>query len=195
MPNEPTPKAGIGASRAFSVDGYGFETWGSLFTDATASSCWRTLFSRDSPRFWQACGTCTVVSDPPQRDVQVHRQVRRGRGARRSPRTCSCAAISQVRGLQAARSAHMAATSGEKIRRNTFARFALPMVWDYCEVNPARRQKRLAASSGLRSIGSLALSNIADTAVKASAPASVVDHRSAAVSYGTDCRALRPDLH
>ena len=33
LPDEPTPKAGIGASRAFSVDGYGFDTWRKLFTN------------------------------------------------------------------------------------------------------------------------------------------------------------------
>ena len=33
VPDEPTPKAGIGASRAFSVDGYGFDTWRTLFTN------------------------------------------------------------------------------------------------------------------------------------------------------------------
>ncbi len=33
LPEEPTPKAGIGASRAFSVDGYGFDTWRKLFTN------------------------------------------------------------------------------------------------------------------------------------------------------------------
>jgi putative DNA methylase len=32
LPEEPTPKGGIGASRAFSVDGYGFTKWKSLFT-------------------------------------------------------------------------------------------------------------------------------------------------------------------
>ena len=30
---EPTPKAGSGASRAFSVDGYGFDSWRTLFTN------------------------------------------------------------------------------------------------------------------------------------------------------------------
>ena len=33
LPEEPTPKAGSGASRAFSVDGYGFDTWRKLFTN------------------------------------------------------------------------------------------------------------------------------------------------------------------
>ena len=30
LPEEPTPKAGRGASRAFSVDGYGIDTWRKL---------------------------------------------------------------------------------------------------------------------------------------------------------------------
>ena len=33
LPDEQTPKAGTGASRAFSVDGYGFDTWRKLFTN------------------------------------------------------------------------------------------------------------------------------------------------------------------
>ena len=33
LPEEQTPKAGTGASRAFSVDGYGFDTWRKLFTN------------------------------------------------------------------------------------------------------------------------------------------------------------------
>ena len=32
LPEEPTPKGGSGASRAFSVDGYGFDRWSKLFT-------------------------------------------------------------------------------------------------------------------------------------------------------------------
>ena len=37
LPDEPTPKAGSGASRAFSVDGYGFDTWRKLFTKSATS--------------------------------------------------------------------------------------------------------------------------------------------------------------
>ena len=33
LPEEQTPKAGSGAARAFSVDGYGFNTWRKLFTN------------------------------------------------------------------------------------------------------------------------------------------------------------------
>src|SRR6266516_2377152 len=32
LPDEPTPKGGSGASRAFSVDGYGFDKWYKVFT-------------------------------------------------------------------------------------------------------------------------------------------------------------------
>src|SRR6266702_3248852 len=32
LPDEPTPKGGSGASRAFSVDGYGLDKWYKLFT-------------------------------------------------------------------------------------------------------------------------------------------------------------------
>ena len=32
MLDEPTPKAGVGASRAFSVDGYGLDSWNKIFT-------------------------------------------------------------------------------------------------------------------------------------------------------------------
>src|SRR5919198_2187072 len=32
LPKDPTPKGGSGASRAFSVDGYGFDQWHKLFT-------------------------------------------------------------------------------------------------------------------------------------------------------------------
>ena len=39
LPEEQTPKAGIGASRAFSVDGYGFDKWRKLFTNRQLASC------------------------------------------------------------------------------------------------------------------------------------------------------------
>ena len=117
-PNEPTPKAGAGASRAFSVDGYGFDRWRTLFTDrqllalGTFVAEIRGLAEelRDYPEAWRealiAYAGCVL-----------------SKFADYSSATCSW---------------H---NSGEKLR-NTFARFALPMVWDFCEVNP------LAATSG-----------------------------------------------
>ena len=112
LPDEATPKAGAGAARAFSIDGYGFATWRSLFTNRQLLTL--GLFVReirrcreelaDYPNEWQdaiiaylAC-TLSKLTDY-------------------SSSLCSWN------------------NSGEKLRQ-TFARFALPMVWDYCEVNP-----------------------------------------------------------
>ena len=112
VPRERTPRGGLGASRAFSIDGYGIDTWNKAFTD-------RQLF---------ALGV-------------LIREARRLRGEQRDCDTdttealdaaISCGLSKLVDYCSALCSWH---NSGEKLR-NTFARFALPMVWDYCEVNP-----------------------------------------------------------
>ena len=114
LPREPTPKAGIGASRAFSVDGYGFSTWGSLFTD-------RQLLALGA----------------------IVRQIRR---ARDEMEVCGypedwSEALTAALSLSFSKLADYSSAvcswhnGGEKLR-DTFARFALPMVWDYCEVDP-----------------------------------------------------------
>ena len=112
LPEEPTPKAGIGASRAFSVDGYGFDTWRKLFTNrqllclgefvSTLRSLMQDL--NGHPKIWQEAlvANLALVND---------------RLADYSSAACSW---------------H---NSGEKLG-HTFARFALPIVWDYTEVNP-----------------------------------------------------------
>ena len=112
LPEEQTPKAGIGASRAFSVDGYGFDTWRKLFTDRQLLALGRfVLILRrlmqdldDWPESWREAliANLALVND---------------RLADYSSAICSW---------------H---NSGEKLR-NTFGRFALPIVWDYTEVNP-----------------------------------------------------------
>ena len=118
LPREATPKAGIGASRAFAVDGYGLNSWRKLFTD-------RQLL---------ALGT-------------LIRQIRRlpmdlgnypGEWHEAITVYCTCAASKLADYSSTICSWH---NSGEKLG-HTFARFALPMVWDYCEVNP------LAATTG-----------------------------------------------
>ena len=63
LPTEPTPKAGLGASRAFSVDGYGFDRWQKLFT----------------PRQLLALGTF-VPSNPEQPGGYENSRVSRGLG-------------------------------------------------------------------------------------------------------------------
>ena len=112
LPDEPTPKAGIGASRAFSVDGYGFDKWRVLFTN-------RQLL---------AVGTF----------VQEIRSLPKQMSASPAPwgeaiAVYSACVVSKFADYSSAICSWH--NSGEKLR-NTFARFALPMVWDYCEVNP-----------------------------------------------------------
>ena len=112
LPEEQTPKAGSGASRAFSVDGYGFDTWRKLFTNRQLLALGEFVLILRSmmqelegwPESWQKAliANLALVND---------------RLADYSSAVCSW---------------H---NSGEKLG-HTFARFALPIVWDYTEVNP-----------------------------------------------------------
>ena len=127
-PNERTPRAGIGASRAFSVDGYGFEGWHSLFTDRQLLALGtfvreirRTVERmRAAPSYDHDSEAVTSTDDCPDSWREAFAAY------------LSCAASKFADYSSALCSWH---NSGEKLR-NTFARFALPMVWDYCEVNP-----------------------------------------------------------
>ena len=112
LPDEATPKAGAGAARAFSVDGYGFSTWRSLFTNrqllALGLLVRGILRCRDElvdyPKEWQeaiaAYLACTLSKFTDY-----------------SSSLCTWEKNYQKLG-------------------HTFSRFALPMVWDFCEVNP-----------------------------------------------------------
>ncbi len=112
LPDEPTPKAGIGASRAFSIDGYGFDKWWTLFTNrqllVLGTFAQETRSLPEQMAAWPA---------PWRTALTVYGACAVSKFADYSSTICSW---------------H---NSGEKLR-NTFARFALPMVWDYCEVNP-----------------------------------------------------------
>ncbi len=112
LPEEQTPKAGIGASRAFSVDGYGFDTWRKLFTN-------RQLL---------AVGEFVLT---------LRRLMRELDGWPESWREGLIANLALVNDRLADYSSAICSwhNSGEKVR-NTFGRFALPIVWDYTEVNP-----------------------------------------------------------
>ena len=112
LPDEPTPKAGIGASRAFSVDGYGFDRWRTLFTDRQLLALGTFVREIRSPP-----GQMAPWLKPWGEAIAVYGACAVSKFADYSSAICSW---------------H---NSGEKLR-NTFARFALPMVWDYCEVNP-----------------------------------------------------------
>ena len=109
---EPTPKAGVGASRAFSVDGYGMDNWGKLFT----------------ARQQLAIGAF----------IAQIRQIPSGMGQypepwRQAVLACLAPSISRL----ADRCSSL--TSWVGVREtigHTFARFALPMIWDFAESCP-----------------------------------------------------------
>lgn len=112
LPEEPTPKAGIGASRAFSVDGYGFDTWRKLFTNRQLLALGE--FVRALHRLPEQ------LSDHPQE-------------WRESIAAMCLPIISRM----ADRGSTLATWTNnpEKIR-STFARFALPITWDFSESAP-----------------------------------------------------------
>ena len=112
LPDEQTPKSGAGASRAFSIDGYGFDEWRKMFTKRQLLALGEFIVGlrqldcelRDYPDIWREALIATLA-------------LTNDRLTAYSSAFCSW---------------H---NSGEKIR-DTFGRFALPMVWDYAEVNP-----------------------------------------------------------
>ena len=113
LPTEPTPKAGIGASRAFSVDGYGFDTWRKLFTNRQLLAIGTLL------RGIRRCaGEMEETYDDHWREALL---------AFLAP------SISRV----ADRGSALATwTNDREGTRSTFARFALPIVWDFAESCP-----------------------------------------------------------
>ncbi|HZP00480.1 MAG TPA: DUF1156 domain-containing protein [Terriglobia bacterium] len=114
LPEEPIPRGGSGASRAFSVDGYGFDQWHQLFT----------------PRQLLALGTF----------VKQTRSVREESIARSCPgyeTEAVLAFLSMMLDRLANQNSNVSRWNqgGEKVE-GTFARFALPILWDFAEVNP-----------------------------------------------------------
>ena len=112
LPEEPTPKGGSGAARAFSVDGYGFDTWRKLFTN-------RQLLALGA--FVRALRNSGGGTGSYPREWREALSV-----------NLSCVFSKLTDYSSGVCTWH---NSGEKLR-NTFARFALPMMWDFCEVNP-----------------------------------------------------------
>ena len=112
VPDEPTPKAGVGASRAFSVDGYGFDTWRTLFTN-------RQLL---------ALGTLAQ---------EIRRLPDAMAGYPDTWREAVVASLAPTISRLADRGSRLATwTNSPEQIRNTFARFALPMMWDFVEACP-----------------------------------------------------------
>ena len=112
LPEEPTPKAGSGASRAFSVDGYGFDTWRKLFTN-------RQLLALG--------GFVKSLRQLPEQLPDYTEEWRESISAMCLP------IISRM----ADRGSALATwTNDRETIRSTFARFALPITWDFSEFAP-----------------------------------------------------------
>ena len=112
MPEEPTPKAGSGASRAFSVGGYGLTTWRSLFSN-------RQLLALGT--FVRAFGDMRnqILGYPTDWAEALL--------------AMSLPIISRM----ADRGSTLTTwTIDRETIRSTFARFALPITWDYSEFAP-----------------------------------------------------------
>ena len=114
LPDEQTPKAGIGASRAFSVDGYGFDTWRKLFTN-------RQLLALGE----FVCGIREVGQI-----IEHHYEHQDWEQAITSLLTCGF-----DRMLDFNSTVLSWITSVEAIG-HVFVRYALPMCWDYSEATP-----------------------------------------------------------
>ena len=114
LPGEPTPKAGVGASRAFSVDGYGLNTWDKLFTR----------------RQLAALGAIVRSIRNVREEMVAH-----GYSTEWCEALVACLALSISR-LADRGSALATWTNDHDKLRNTFARFAPPMVWDFAESCP-----------------------------------------------------------
>ena len=114
LPEEPTPRQGPGAARAFSVDNYGFDQWAKLFTErqllslGTFSSILRemphVIRSNDYQEHWieplLACIACALDRLADSSSSIAHWQ------------------------------------NGSEFNVNTFQRFALPISWDFSEISP-----------------------------------------------------------
>jgi len=114
LPEQSTPKAGAGASRAFSVDGYGFDQWKKLFTPRQLLALGTFVkWTRAAHAALQA-GTCR-----PEWGEAIYMGLTVGvdRIADRQSTVCRW-------------------DMGYTKLQGTFTRFALPITWDYCEGNP-----------------------------------------------------------
>lgn len=120
IPAEPTPKGGSGASRAFSVDGYGFDRWHKLFTAR------------------QLVVLATFIKYTRQSIAAIQSA---GYPAEWSTAIAALLALGVDRLADANSTIAHWQLKGEFIV-NTFQRFALSISWDFAEANP------LAGASG-----------------------------------------------
>jgi len=126
LPEEPTPKGGSGASRAFSVDGYGFDQWKKLFT----------------PRQLLALGTFVKWT--------------REAGKEQNGYSADwCEALGAYSTCIISRTADYMTQlcvweNGAEEVKHLFMRWALPITWDFAEANPFTPSERFFAG-GIKS--------------------------------------------
>lgn len=114
IPDEPTPKGGSGASRAFSVDGYGLDKWSTLFTSRQLMAIGTFVkWTREAFRKLRKLSDDDILTNP----VAF---------------LLSCG----IDKLVDRQSAQCRWDQGFSKISSTFTRFALPLLWDYCEGNP-----------------------------------------------------------
>ena len=123
LPEEQTPKAGTGASRAFSVDGYGFDTWRKLFTN-------RQLVTQRA--------LIKAITEAEAETYAVY-------GSGIADAIVGFLACIMDRQADYGSSGCIWVNSNEHIGHQ-FSRFALPIIWDIAEVCPFT-----TASGGLHS--------------------------------------------
>ena len=122
LPEEPTPKAGSGASRAFSVDGYGFDTWRTLFTNR------QLLALGVLVRAIRELRTLGPYSDDDDSTTGL----------------IAMLAASLDRAANYMSTLCIWEPVAAEIKQ-TFLRFALPITWDFAEGNPLAPVDRLFA--------------------------------------------------
>jgi adenine-specific DNA methylase len=125
LPQEPTPKGGSGASRAFSVDGYGFDQWQKLFT----------------PRQLLALGTFVKHTRNACRAMRVE-----GYSPEWTEAIAAYLAITLDRAANYMSTICIWEPVASEIKQ-TFLRFALPITWDFAEANPLTSNDRFYAGA------------------------------------------------
>jgi len=111
LPVEPTPKGGIGASRAFSVDGYGLDQWAKLFTHRQLVSIARLVLAIRKLR--DRIGGDSAYTDAIQALLAI--------ALDRTANYLSTICIWESKAQEV---------------KQTFLRYALPITWDFAEGNP-----------------------------------------------------------
>ena len=110
LPEEPTPRQGPGAARAFSVENYGFDQWAKLFTDRQLMTLGSFVLAvrklTDELKAWPEIWREAVVANL---------AIVLGKSADYGSSICTW-------------------HNSREIIGHTFARFALPIIWDIAEL-------------------------------------------------------------